>query len=510
MYLGSWTIDDLLTFTVQTQVFATGVATDADAAPAYRVFEDETGTPIINGSMALLDSANTNGFYSEQITLSAANGFEKGKSYSIRIEATVSGVVGATVRTFQMEAEVDANLSTAIADIDTLVNAIKLKTDNLPSDPADASDIAGLLSTLSAAVADVKTYIDTEVLAIKAKTDNLPTDPADASDIAGLLSAISAAIADVKTYVDTEILSIKSKTDALPNDPADASDISSSFGLVNSTLAAISGFIDTEIAAIKAKTDLINSDIATAAARFLTMLVLDGAVYKYTGNALEEGPAGGGGGGTSDWTEDEKAAIRKLLGIPSSGTTPTIPTSGVLRAIKNKTDLITSQAAADNSGHSSLVFVNESMDNSFTQPTLELPEIPSDFEARAGTSRLDFLRAVFELLKSTRVAGIIQSSPQPYDLSTLQARIEQLESNPVPKMRSVLKDGVTDASIIVAFEDIGTTDYFVNVVPITEDTNINTFTWSVVDNSQQTNQVTIRVDGNASTYKLLVNIIEKI
>lgn len=108
-YLGSWKIDDLLTFYANTQVFATGVATDADSAPTYRVYEDETGTPLLTGSMALLDSSNTAGFYSEQITLSAANGFEKGKCYAIYIAATVSSVAGAKHDTFQIEAEVDAN-----------------------------------------------------------------------------------------------------------------------------------------------------------------------------------------------------------------------------------------------------------------------------------------------------------------------------------------------------------------------------------------------------------------
>jgi len=109
-YLGSWKIDDVLTFYAQTQVFTTGVATDADAVPDYRVYENETGTPLLTGSMALIDSANTAGFYSEAITLSAANGFEKGKCYSIWKTATVSGVVGAIFDTFQIEAEVDANV----------------------------------------------------------------------------------------------------------------------------------------------------------------------------------------------------------------------------------------------------------------------------------------------------------------------------------------------------------------------------------------------------------------
>jgi hypothetical protein len=126
-YVGSWAIDDNLVFVINTQVFATGVATDADSAPAYRVYEDETGTPILTGTMALLDSANTAGFYSEQITLSAANGFEKGKCYSIYIAATVSSVAGATNRTFQIQAAVDtkswagtaATLTGGLPDVNT-------------------------------------------------------------------------------------------------------------------------------------------------------------------------------------------------------------------------------------------------------------------------------------------------------------------------------------------------------------------------------------------------------
>lgn len=109
MYLGSWKIDDLLTFPANTHAPSTGAATDADAVPAYRVYEDETATPILTGNMALLDGTNTVGFYSEQITLSAANGFEKGKSYTVYISAAVGGVTGTMSHSFQIEAEVDAN-----------------------------------------------------------------------------------------------------------------------------------------------------------------------------------------------------------------------------------------------------------------------------------------------------------------------------------------------------------------------------------------------------------------
>jgi hypothetical protein len=110
MYLGSWAINDVLTFSVNTHSFSTGVATNADTAPTYRVYEDNAATPILTGTMTAFDSANAVGQYVAQITLSAASGFEVGKTYTIRIAATVSGVTGACVRTFQVGAKVNTTL----------------------------------------------------------------------------------------------------------------------------------------------------------------------------------------------------------------------------------------------------------------------------------------------------------------------------------------------------------------------------------------------------------------
>ncbi len=158
---GPWYIDDLLTFTVITTVFSTGVATDADAVPAYRVYEDETGTPILTGNMALLDSANTAGLYSEQITLSAANGFEVGKTYSIYVAATVSGVVGASSGGFKVIAVLAtaADLATVAGYLDTEIAAIKTKTDFLPSATAGAA--GGLFIAGSNAATTVASWTST-------------------------------------------------------------------------------------------------------------------------------------------------------------------------------------------------------------------------------------------------------------------------------------------------------------------------------------------------------------
>jgi hypothetical protein len=57
-------------------------------------------------------------------------------------------------------------------------------------------------------------------------------------------------------------------------------------------------------------------------------------VSQFTTTALELAPSGGGGG-TTDWTANERTAIRSILGIPTSGTTPTDPTVGILDTIRD-------------------------------------------------------------------------------------------------------------------------------------------------------------------------------
>lgn len=197
-YLGSWKIDDLVTFVCNTHSASTGAATDADSDPAYRVYEDETGTPILTGTMSKLDDANTIGFYSEQITLSAANSFEKGKSYSIYIAAAVDSITGTMNHNLQVEAEVDANAvsnigagvitATAIAtdaiDADALAtNAVaeivdgvwdELKSDHTTPDTfGDYLDDEITSRASQTSLDTLDDFVDTEVLAIKAKTDQL-------------------------------------------------------------------------------------------------------------------------------------------------------------------------------------------------------------------------------------------------------------------------------------------------------------------------------------------------
>lgn len=226
-YLGSWKIDDLLTFTIVTIRVDTGNATDADSAPAYRVYEDETSTPILTGTMALLDSANTAGFYSEQITLSAANGFEKGKSYNIYISATVNSIAGATSKNLQIEAEVDANIVSDKTSYALSTAGIQAIWDALTSALTTVGSIGKLLvdninATISSRASQTSLdtlddYVDTEIGAIITTLGTPVTSiAADIAVIEGQTDDIGVAGAGLTALAtQASVTAIKAKTDSL-------------------------------------------------------------------------------------------------------------------------------------------------------------------------------------------------------------------------------------------------------------------------------------------------------
>ena len=227
----------------------------------------------------------------------------------------------------------------------TSVLDVKAKTDNLPVDPADASDIASSFATVNTKLDAIDDFVDTEISAIKSKTDALPADPADASDIAASFTAVNAKLDTIDDFLDTEVGAIKSKTDNLPVDPADASDIATSFATVNTKLDAINGSVDTEVGAIKTVTDKLN-----------TALEVDGPVWRYTTNALEQAPSGTAADPWAVLVPGAYAAgtAGKILGTNLDATVSSrMPTSSYvapanadITAIKAKTDNLPAAPAA--------------------------------------------------------------------------------------------------------------------------------------------------------------------
>jgi hypothetical protein len=76
----------------------------------------------------------------------------------------------------------------------TLVATCTTNTDMRGTDGANTTT-PNTVAPDNATIAAIAGYLDTEIAAIKAKTDNLPSDPADQSLIIAATDAIAAAIA---------------------------------------------------------------------------------------------------------------------------------------------------------------------------------------------------------------------------------------------------------------------------------------------------------------------------
>jgi hypothetical protein len=81
---------------------SSGAAVDADSTPTFSVFEEANDTPILSAQNFTKRTA-LDGNYRGTATLSAANGFEVGKWYSVVASATVDSVAGkAVVKSFRV------------------------------------------------------------------------------------------------------------------------------------------------------------------------------------------------------------------------------------------------------------------------------------------------------------------------------------------------------------------------------------------------------------------------
>ena len=88
------TLGNSLVFSICCHDPDTGILTDADSAPTYRIYANETTTPVATGTMAKLDDSNTTGFYTELINVTAANGYVSSKNYTIYVTAIIDGNEG--------------------------------------------------------------------------------------------------------------------------------------------------------------------------------------------------------------------------------------------------------------------------------------------------------------------------------------------------------------------------------------------------------------------------------
>ena len=145
-----------------------------------------------------------------------------------RIDASVGAMATDTITSGALAASAVSEIQSGLSTLDAagVRAAVGLASANLDTQLATlAGYIDTEIASLISSVASILAAVDTEVAAIKAKTDGLPTDPADASDIAASFSSIAATLATIAAYIDTEVAAIKAKTDNLPAAPAAVGDI---------------------------------------------------------------------------------------------------------------------------------------------------------------------------------------------------------------------------------------------------------------------------------------------
>ena len=210
-------IDEVVYFDVITSTPSTGAAADADSTPTFAVYEEATDSDIgVGGNMTKRTSLTGN--YRGSFTASAANGFEAGKWYSVIVSATVATIAGKCralmFRAVPAEnvagypvvdtAKVSGTTQTA-GDVPALINTVDSVADAILVDTAEIGAAGAGLTVLATAanLATVAGYLDTEILAIKAKTDLIPADPADASDIAALVDALPTAAENATAVLTT-------------------------------------------------------------------------------------------------------------------------------------------------------------------------------------------------------------------------------------------------------------------------------------------------------------------
>ncbi len=189
-----------------------------------------------------VDATNHPGLY--EIQFANARWGVSGARY---VTVTISGAAGATQENYIVQipaVNLDDSTNSATPAVSTTLGsdttAVKAKTDHLPS--SDIVHTSGKLWVLdgsgnavaaASAVATVNTTLNTvnvAASAIEAKTNGLPADPADASDIAASFSAVNSTLGTIAGYIDTEVAAIKAKTDNLPADPAGLAGLASAHG----------------------------------------------------------------------------------------------------------------------------------------------------------------------------------------------------------------------------------------------------------------------------------------
>ena len=292
-YQGDLNLGDTLDIKFTT-VATTGVPTTLAGSPAVAAYVDNGTTEITAGITLTVDFDARTGMHNVRVVASSGNTLSAGTNVNLVLTAgTVSGnsVVGYVVGSFSIEKRSPLRATTAGRTLDvTAGGEAGLDLDNTSGTLAKGTDLTGF-NDLSAA--QVNTEADTALADV-----GLTTTVTGRIDAA---VSTRATPAQVKTQADAALadagvsLTVTGRIDASISSRASQASLDA--------LAAVAN-------AIKAIDDKLN-----------TTLELDGAVYRFTINALEQGPTGAGADATAiadailkrDWTSISGEAAYSLL-----------------------------------------------------------------------------------------------------------------------------------------------------------------------------------------------------
>ena len=190
-----------------------------------------------------LDQVAGNGDYVAYLTIQRAGA---GSAYET-IRATKSAASGVTAITFGSIAVVPNSATDVIkvyvvglAGDTTTPDIVVTALEELPALAGDQMDLVNAPNATAITAIQNGLALAATLTLVKAKTDNLPTDPADQSDLVTLLNQIIA-------YVDTEVQAIKTVTDKMLFDASNyvkstpQTDVDLSAGAIADVVSAASG-----------------------------------------------------------------------------------------------------------------------------------------------------------------------------------------------------------------------------------------------------------------------------
>jgi len=187
-------IDDVVFFDVTTHVAATGAVSDADSAPTFAVYEEDTDTAIVTGTTTKRTSLTGN--YRGTFTASAANGFEAGKWYTVIVSATVSSVSAKCVAKHFRVAPAENSAGVPLVDVSRVAGTAQTARDlGGQLDAAVSTRLASASYTAPLDAAGTRTAVGLASANLDTQLADLPTNAELATALAAADDAVLAAIA---------------------------------------------------------------------------------------------------------------------------------------------------------------------------------------------------------------------------------------------------------------------------------------------------------------------------